>query len=126
MPLSLSSLCLIFSLSLSLEHSQSHLSQQWFIFFGMVMGLAEWVEMVVREFWSAWFVGDPQRPRFWAKAEMGKPDKDLSISLEKWLPETLKSYRFGRFRPKIELENRFSLRRSIRRWVKPLTNTGTL
>ena len=50
MPLSLSSLCLIFSLSLSLEHSQSHLSQQWFIFFGMVMGLAEWVEMVVREF----------------------------------------------------------------------------
>ena len=33
--------------SLSTEHSQSHLSQQWFIFSGEVMGPVEWVEMVV-------------------------------------------------------------------------------
>ena len=56
---------------------------------------------------------------------MGKPDKDLGISPEKRLPETLNSCRFGRFRPEIEPENRFSSSRSVRRWVKPLTDTGT-
>ena len=47
------------------------------------------------------------------------------ISPEKRSPETLKSCRFGRFRPKIGPENRFSSSRSVRRWVKPLTDTGT-
>ena len=61
------------------------------------------------------FIGDPHRFGFWVKADSGKPDKDLGISPEKLLPEMLKSWRFGRFIPEMEPENRFSSRRRVNR-----------
>ncbi len=69
----------------------------------------------LNEFLQVSFTGDPQRAWFCAKADSGKPDKDFGISSEKWLPETLKSWRFWRFKPEMEPVNRFSLSRRVRR-----------
>ncbi|KAM1350555.1 hypothetical protein ACFX2F_004497 [Malus domestica] len=51
--------------------------------------------------------GDPHRPRFSAKAVTGKIEKDLGISPIRLFADTLRSCRFGKFRPDIKLEKRF-------------------
>ncbi|KAM1255812.1 hypothetical protein ACFX2G_030607 [Malus domestica] len=68
--------------------------------------------------------GDPHRPGFSAKAVTGKIEKDLDISPVRRFADTLRSCRFGRFRPDIELEKWFGPSQSVRRWVKWLTIEG--
>ncbi|KAM1807305.1 hypothetical protein ACFX11_030340 [Malus domestica] len=73
---------------------------------------------------SQFCTGDPHRPAFSTKAVTGKIEKDLGISPVRRFANTLRSYRFGRFRPNIELEKRFGPSQRVRRWVKWFTVEG--
>ena len=69
-------------------------------------------------------MGDPQRTAFRSKADTGNAERVFGISPARRFPETLKSCRFGRFKPVMLPENRFSSRRRVRICAKWLTVSG--
>ena len=73
---------------------------------------------------AQFLIGAPQRNGFCPNEDSGKFDKDLGISPERRLPETLNSWRPGRFTSGMWPENLLPSRRRVRRWVKWLTVAG--
>ena len=69
-------------------------------------------------------MGDPQRIAFRSKEDTGNVERVFGISPAKRFPETLKSCRFGRFKPVMVPENRFSSRRRVRMCANWLTVAG--
>ena len=73
---------------------------------------------------AQFLIGAPQRNGFCPNEDSGNFDKDLGISPEKRLLETLNSWSSGRFKSGMWPENLLPSRRRVKRWVKWPTFAG--